>query len=136
MHNLVHLADDITYMKCPLSNITAFPFENALGKIKKLLRSGNKPIAQICRRLHEIFFAQSKTPTVAPSVKILRSLCADASGKVIIKRVLYKGVIITSKSPNETILLDTGTLLMINEIYLPLNETLDNIKIRGIKLEK
>lgn len=75
MHNLVHLADDITYMKCPLSNITAFPFENALGKIKKLLRSGNKPIAQICRRLHEIFFAQSKTPTVAFCKNIEELLC-------------------------------------------------------------
>jgi len=33
-HNLIHLADDIEYTKTYLSNISAFPFENCLGKIK------------------------------------------------------------------------------------------------------
>lgn len=136
MHYLIHLTDDVHYMKRPLSSITAFPFEKALGKIKKFLRSGREPLAQICRRLHELFFTKSKRPTKLPSIKILKSLCADASGKIIIKRVFYKGVILTSKSPNNTILLDNGTLLMINEMYLSSNETLDNIKIRGIKLVK
>lgn len=60
MHNLIHLADDVKNMECPLSNVTAFPFENCLGKIKKLLRSGNRPLAQICRRLQEIYLIDIK----------------------------------------------------------------------------
>lgn len=48
MHNLTHLVDDVTNLKCNLSKITCFPFENALGKIKQLVRSGNHVLAQIC----------------------------------------------------------------------------------------
>jgi len=33
MHSLIHIADDVQYMNCPISHITAYPFENALGKI-------------------------------------------------------------------------------------------------------
>jgi len=49
MHSLIHIADDIQYMNCPMSNITAYPFENALEKIKKMIRQGNKPLSQLCR---------------------------------------------------------------------------------------
>lgn len=54
-HSLVHLTDDAINMRCSLSEITAFPFENVLGKIKSLIRSGNRPLAQLCRRIHERF---------------------------------------------------------------------------------
>ena len=37
-HHLLHPADDVKFMKCSLSFITAFPFENMLGKIQKYLR--------------------------------------------------------------------------------------------------
>lgn len=51
MHNLIHLADDVTNMGCSLSFLTAFPFESMLGSFKKMVRSGSRPLAQICRRL-------------------------------------------------------------------------------------
>lgn len=52
-HNLLHIPDDVSN----LGNIniySAFKFENYLGKIKRLVKSGNKPLQQICRRLTEI----------------------------------------------------------------------------------
>ena len=53
-HNLLHLADDVRNMDCSLSQITAFPFENVLGKIKRrLLRTSYRLLVQVCRRLHE-----------------------------------------------------------------------------------
>ena len=53
-HNLLHLPDDVQNMDCSLSEITAFPFENILGKIKRrLLRTSYTPLAQVCRRRHE-----------------------------------------------------------------------------------
>jgi len=35
VHNLYHLANDVTNMNCSLLDISAFNFENCLGKIKK-----------------------------------------------------------------------------------------------------
>jgi hypothetical protein len=52
VHNLIHLAEDVRTMGS-LDSFSAFPFENALGKMKNLLRTGNKPLAQLCRRLSE-----------------------------------------------------------------------------------
>lgn len=44
-------------MDCPLSDITAFEFENALGLLKDNVNCGYKPLTQICNRIKEkIFF--------------------------------------------------------------------------------
>lgn len=40
-------------LNCSLSKISCFPFENVLDEIKRILRTPNKPLSQICRRLHE-----------------------------------------------------------------------------------
>lgn len=53
MHNLLHVADDAKNFNCCLSRISCFPFENVLGEIKRTVRTPNKPLSQICRRLHE-----------------------------------------------------------------------------------
>lgn len=53
IYNLIHLADDVRNMNSTLINISAYSFENCLGMIKKVLCSPNRPLAQLCRRLHE-----------------------------------------------------------------------------------
>ena len=52
IHRLLHLADDV---KCfgALDNCSAFPFENYLQQLKKLVRSGRNPLIQIVKRLQE-----------------------------------------------------------------------------------
>lgn len=113
-HNLVHLPDDVAYMGCPLSKISAFPFENILGKLKNMIRSGNKPLAQICRRLHETFFINTEKATVPPTIQVLRKLKEDAFGNVLIKTIKYKESILTTKSLNNTVLLHNNKILQIN----------------------
>lgn len=54
VHSLSHIADDCIYFNAPLDNFSAFPFENYLGKMKKLLRGTRKPMAQLYKRLIEI----------------------------------------------------------------------------------
>ncbi|RLU17260.1 hypothetical protein DMN91_011329 [Ooceraea biroi] len=44
----------------PLDNLSAFDFENLLGKIKRSLCSGNKPLSQLSRRLSESNFNSFK----------------------------------------------------------------------------
>uniref|UniRef100_A0A8D9B7C0 Transposase domain-containing protein n=1 Tax=Cacopsylla melanoneura TaxID=428564 RepID=A0A8D9B7C0_9HEMI len=49
-HNLLHLVDDVNNFGS-LDNFAAFPFENFLGKMKKMVRSHNKPLEQVAKRL-------------------------------------------------------------------------------------
>lgn len=52
VHNLCHVVDDIKRFG-ELMVLNAYPFENQLYSIKKLLRSGNLPLSQIAKRLEE-----------------------------------------------------------------------------------
>ena len=52
MHNIWHIVDDAKMYGC-LDNVSCFPYENALGQLKQLVRKPQHPIAQIVRRLHE-----------------------------------------------------------------------------------
>jgi hypothetical protein len=52
VHCLTHLVDDVRRYGC-LDSISAFPFENYLGKLKKMVRNGNNPVSQLVGRLTE-----------------------------------------------------------------------------------
>ena len=52
IHALIHLPSDVQRHGC-LDEISSFPFENYLGKIKRWLRKPNHPISQVIRRLSE-----------------------------------------------------------------------------------
>jgi hypothetical protein len=54
MHSVMHIIDDVRLFGA-LDNVSAFPFENTLGKLKRLLRTGHNPLSQLCRRLSEKF---------------------------------------------------------------------------------
>lgn len=52
VHGLLHITDD--YMNFgSLDNISAFPFENYMKSLKKLIRKPDKPLQQIIKRYYE-----------------------------------------------------------------------------------
>lgn len=53
VHNLVHLVDEVMRYG-ELQSFSAYPFESMLGTIKKMLRNGNNPLAQVARRIIEM----------------------------------------------------------------------------------
>ena len=53
IHNLSHITDDVRHFGCSLNEISAFPYENHLQTIKRLVRNGRNPIAQVTKRLKE-----------------------------------------------------------------------------------
>lgn len=53
VHNLTHLVEEVKNFGT-LSSFNAYPFENKLFQIKKLLRNGNLPLAQVAKRISEI----------------------------------------------------------------------------------
>ena len=52
VHTLTHIVDDVRLFG-PLDNISAFPFENYLGHLKKLVRKPQYIITQVLKRLTE-----------------------------------------------------------------------------------
>lgn len=52
VHSLIHLADDARRYGA-LDNVSCFPYENYMQKIKRMIRKGQNPIAQIMRRSAE-----------------------------------------------------------------------------------
>ena len=52
VHNLIHFADDVKKFGV-LDNFTSFPFENLLCTMKGMVRGGNNPLVQICKRVLE-----------------------------------------------------------------------------------
>ncbi|RVE41714.1 hypothetical protein evm_013645 [Chilo suppressalis] len=52
IHNLSHLVDEVKKFGV-LQSFNAYPFENKLYGIKKMIRQGNKPLQQAARRLSE-----------------------------------------------------------------------------------
>lgn len=63
VHILCHLCDDAIKYGC-LDKFSAFPFENYLKKLKNLVRSPNRPLQQIFRRLKEIDFLNANDPSL------------------------------------------------------------------------
>ncbi|KAG1925657.1 hypothetical protein F2P79_025384 [Pimephales promelas] len=53
IHSMIHLSAEAINFGC-LDACSAFPFENFLGKLKRLVRSGKKPLIQVAKRLMEM----------------------------------------------------------------------------------
>ena len=114
MHNLIHLADDVKNMQKPLSLITAFPFENLLGKLKRYLRSGNKPLAQLCRRLHEFYSFVNQKPQIPKEIEIMKHSKSNPNHLFSIR---YKGLHISTLAPNNIILHANGECYKVEKIF-------------------
>lgn len=114
-HNLIHLPDDVQNLNCTLTNISAFPFESILGRIKLLIRNSNRPLAQVCRRLHEMSLI-SKKVSIPPTIEILKMKRSENENRINIIKIKYKGFILTTKFPNNLVILRNGVLLIINKM--------------------
>ena len=100
---LIHLADDVQFFKCSLNEITAFPFENALGKLKKLVHSGKKPLEQLCRRLSEQYSIDEEKAKLPPVFQILQIKKGSCKKKNTISSCMYNNFTYTTKTPNNCV---------------------------------
>ena len=79
VHSLTHLAGDCM-IHGPLDSFSAFPFETYLGRLKKLIRSPNRPLAQIVNRISELNYISTLSSGVSSS--ILNEKCLTRSGSL------------------------------------------------------
>jgi len=111
MHNLVHIADDVLNMGCSLSRINCFPFENTLGKIKQTLRTSVKLLAQVCRREYE------KTIKLKKQISLPSEFKINNTTLHITKVTINFSILITTKTPNNVVLLNNGYVMKIEAMY-------------------
>lgn len=122
-HNLIHIADDVNYMKAPLSFFSAFPFENFLGKIKSLVRTPVNPLSQICRRMSELeshndsSFSKNSLHNYS-SLQIKFGKTTTQMAHFTFERITYKNIILTTKHPNNTFMLQNGNICQIKDIFI------------------
>jgi len=117
-HNLVHIADDVEYTSMPLSAISAFPFENFLGKIKRMIGGRNKPLAQLVRRVSE----QKACPQMMMKNAIHKKKCLIVNPDITHKRknylksIILRGFELNTTQPNNIVKLDSGEVFSITRI--------------------
>ena len=119
MHSLVHVCDDVRRFGA-LDEFSAFPFENTLGRMKRMLRNGNKPLQQICRRLSEqgmAAYAFNKPTSFSPTLSRphCNGPCLGIEG-VQYARVEYGAFTYSIDGCDSYASLDTGKLVIIDNI--------------------
>lgn len=69
-HNLAHMIDDVVKFG-PLTSISSYPFENALGFIKTMMKNGNNPLSQIAKRMTEMTLMNTNNKFSAESPQVV-----------------------------------------------------------------
>lgn len=82
IHNLFYLAADVMTWG-PLESFSAFPFENYLYTIKRLLRKCHKPLQQIVKRLRELTTARVVKIRAIPDMNAISFRDQHFSGPLI-----------------------------------------------------
>lgn len=115
MHLLGHVVDDIRYFKRPLYELAAYVFESTLGKIKNKLRSGNRPLEQLCQRMLEEILLNKEKASLPKEFEI-ESFTETKYHIFNIKRLRMKQFTLTPKRPNNTVMLKNKIFVNIKKI--------------------
>lgn len=130
VHSLTHLAEDVKKFG-PLDSFSAFPFENFLGQLKRLVRTSKLPLQQVVRRLSEK--AQQRIPLARQKRQVANGQPKKSHTDGPVPdfcnwkqqfRQIYHGGIFFSTS-------DANNCVMINNLYYLIRNilTLDNSDI-------
>ncbi|XP_046406989.1 uncharacterized protein LOC124171751 isoform X1 [Ischnura elegans] len=126
-HGLIHLVDDIHYFSdvfpgITLHDLSAFPFENYLQRVKRMVRGRAKPLQQIGRRMGEIFLSGKIYPQPSilksPSFRNIHNngpllaFCTDPQYNAI----TYEDFELTTSSPNNCCSSKGGSIIIIENI--------------------
>jgi len=125
-HNLIHIADDVEYTNMPLSAISAFPFENFLGKIKRMISGRNKPLAQLVRRISEQKACPKMMMNNAINKKKFLIINPDLTHKrkKDLKSIILRGLELNTTQPNNIVKLDSSDVFSIARIQRKQNRIL------------
>lgn len=129
VHNLCHLADDVANMNCSLFDISAFSFENCLGKMKRKIIAPYRPLAQYCNRLHKKNCLQNKLTAKLNEFEVLKP-----NGDEILE-LKYKETILSSTYPNNIVRLNNEKIVQIENIFFS-EENILNVQGKIVNIIK
>lgn len=121
VHNLLHIVDDVRLFG-NLDNYSAFPFENFLQSLGKLIRKPSNPIPQIINRLTEMERADKKI--VNKKSKLVAGAHKPHSMGPLVGKAVFpqyseyhlSNYILQCKIPNNCCLLKNGNVILIENI--------------------
>ena len=117
IHNLIHVAEDVRFMQAPLSEYSAFPFENCLGKIKAHVRTPKGVVSQVFRRISE---TEGSTNTVMyryPAISEPVSTMNNSGDSFVhYTSVKIKKIFVATTYPNNVVQLKNGEYLQLTDI--------------------
>ena len=126
VHSLIHIADDVRKFGA-LDSISAFPFENFLHQIKRMIRKPQQPLQQVLRRLAEKKKVVSKKDPERFSKKCHQNEHANGPnplpGATEYKSVTTAGFTLDSSDRNNCILLDNGKVALVKNVLVLKSET-------------
>lgn len=119
VHALVHLAQEVRRFG-PHDTFSSFPFENYLGTLKRMLRSGNRSLAQVYKRLNERVHTRERAPR-KPAFKLLREHTEGPVPRNLHscgqhREAIYKEVSITRTAGNNCVVLKNHEVLLAENI--------------------
>jgi hypothetical protein len=120
VHSLIHLVADVKNFG-NLNTISCFPFENYLGKLKKLVRSSANPHAQLCRRIHELsYYSKTELPAteLEPRQKHFEGpILRNTTGLTLqYKKLKTPTYVLTISSPNNCVSIEGDIIVQIVNI--------------------
>jgi hypothetical protein len=125
VHGLVHMSAEVKAHGC-LDSFSAFPFENALKTVKRLVRKAEGPLSQVIRRLSELQeFCRKPVPSSGssciPKFEHLRGPVPDGygSGRQF-EKLQYKTIYVQCNSADDCIVVKNfGPVVVENIIQMP-----------------
>lgn len=137
VHNLCHVVEDVKKFG-PLPYISTYPFENFLGYLKSLIRTGKLPLQQIAKRVTELSalnenISKRKTHDILAEKEIRNVPHQLSSCTKVFTRINYKNQFVLSSDKKNMWFLTKS-----NEIVKMLNATFLNgiLQIYGSALKK
>ncbi|XP_039313852.1 uncharacterized protein LOC120359664 isoform X1 [Solenopsis invicta] len=117
-HNLIHICDDIRKFGL-LWDYSSFPFENFLGKLKKLIRGPSNPHQQICLRINELNML--KLSIKEDSVRMVHShingpIPREYRYTKQFRKIITPSYTLSISDNNSHIELDNGTIAIVKNI--------------------
>jgi len=104
-------------MQTFLSYFSAFPFENMLGKIKKLIRAPKNPLVQVVNRLAELDAMPNKMIYAHYAIGNI-IFDKQTTTSLILKKIEINNVTLTSCRPNNFVFLHNENILKIKNLYV------------------
>ncbi|XP_071581912.1 uncharacterized protein [Temnothorax nylanderi] len=137
-HNLIHICDDVRKFGV-LWDYSSFPFENFLGKLKKLIRGPSNPHQQICLRINELNMLK-----ISSKEEIIRGVHSHINGPVPreykhtkqFRKIITPSYILSISDNNSHIELNNGNIARIRNILFDEVDTKYYIVVNEYKEKK